>query len=224
MSKRPVCQCGSAPIASQVKIVDHQKMPTVEEDAMSEEALYWVLSTLPQVAAAFVAFIGFLALQSLVEPYRRCGQLEDSCRQHVGDVNRNVPIGDFGSLKWFEIDALPAEILMRNVAKFTKEPNAPAQQQSPGTITLLSTYYREWERLDTQIGTTRRVLTVFVLIHVVLITVCLSLIPFITSLVNARWTIAATIATIIVMGGSVAIMMFFVFNPTILGINCGRRE
>jgi hypothetical protein len=64
---------------------------------MSEEALYWVLSTLPQVSAAFVAFIGFLALQSLVEPYRRCAQLEDVCRQHVGDVNRNVPIGDFGS-------------------------------------------------------------------------------------------------------------------------------
>jgi hypothetical protein len=41
---------------------------------------------------------------------------------------------------------------------------------------------------------------------------------------NARWTIAATIATVIVMGATVAIMMFFVFNPTILGINCRRRE
>lgn len=175
---------------------------------MDKEALYWVLSTLPQVSAALVAFIGFLALQSLDEPSRRCAQLEDSCRTYIQDINRNVPIGKFGELTWFEIDALSPEVLMENVGTFLETPNPAAMQGAPDMEKMLSTYYREWERLDSQTRKTRKALAVFVVFHLLVIGVSLSLIPYIPYLATASWTAVATIATSILMVVTVGIMIF----------------
>ncbi len=49
---------------------------------MDADSLFWALSTLPQVNAALIAFIGFLVLDSLTKIDARCAVIENLIERH----------------------------------------------------------------------------------------------------------------------------------------------
>jgi len=181
--------------------------PIDELVAMEKEALYWILSTLPQVSAALVAFIGFLALQSLEEPSRRRRQMEDYCRELVKEPTLNKNLGKFETLGWYAIEALSSDELMSEVSSVLK--NLQSETGEQGTaLAILRRYYPEWNTANQKIRKVHKVLTVFVLFHLLVIFISLSAIPYIPNLENASWTAGPTVAISILMVVTVGIMIF----------------
>ena len=192
---------GNRTECSVVVVFDQPLWSKEEQSVMDKEALYWVLSTLPQVSAALVAFIGFLALQSLDEPSRRRRQMENNCRELVKDW------GEFKTLGWAEIETLSSDELMSKVRAVLKELRSETTEK--GTMpAMLRDYYRGWNTADQHIRNGHLVLTVFVLFHLLVIFISLSAIPYIPCLENASWTTGATVAISILMVVTVGIMIF----------------
>lgn len=151
---------------------------------------------LPQVSAALVAFIGFLALQSLDEPSCRRGELVDKSRKHVQNYCGPEGWKNFVTLTFFGIDALSRNELSREIdlllgalpaeteTRFAILPKKavvqlPHDAKRGSNIAILRDYRKEWRILDQQINRTQMSLTVFVCIHLLVIGVTLSLIPYI---------------------------------------------
>jgi len=195
---------------------------------MDKEALYWVLSTLPQVSAALVAFIGFLALQSLDEPLRRRAEFLDKSRKHV--QNYCAPEGwkNFATLTWYGIEVMSRDDLAREIDSLldaslsgtkrrfaiprkkaeTEVFHLPDDANTRTPFVILRDYRREWRIVDQQINWTQRVLKGFVSIHLLVILGTLSLIPYIPRLAGYPWIEEAVVATALLMVVTVGIMIF----------------
>ena len=167
---------------------------------MDKETLYWVLSTLPQVSAALVAFIGFLALQSLEEPRRRRAEFEGKSRKHVLDYTRERGKNFVEPLTWFQIEVMSSDDLARRI-------DALASDDDTSTV-ILRDYRKAWRIADQQINCTQKVLTVFVSIDLLVIGGTLSLIPYIPRLAGYPWIEEAVVATALLIVVTVAIMIF----------------
>jgi hypothetical protein len=146
---------------------------------MDEQALYSVLTILPQVSAALVAFIGFLGLNSLEEPLRRKAQIEQGAETQVRQIpeqhlNKAIdrivrrPAGFFSGTE-----------IMRAVHTWVKE--------HEGQDERLETLLARWSAVNCRIVKTRRALTVFISFHLVIIGVSLYLLPQSASLEKLPW-------------------------------------
>ena len=60
---------------------------------MDADSLFWALSTLPQVNAALIAFIGFLVLDSLTKIDARCAVIENPIKDTPFDVVKLFLLG-----------------------------------------------------------------------------------------------------------------------------------
>jgi len=149
---------------------------------MDKEALYWILTTLPQVAAALVAFIGFLALHSLDEPLRRREEIEHLTRKDLRE-QRAKAYDDFlkknkemTNIAYNLLYSISGYELMKAVDLWLRSITADIGPVKHNLAT--------WTKLNQRIRETYRVMAVFVVLHLVIIAACLAMIPYIPSLVN----------------------------------------
>jgi hypothetical protein len=174
---------------------------------MDNETLYWILSTLPQVSAALVAFIGFLALQSLEEPSGRRTEFEAKTRRFCDDYFAQREWADLVEKNLFTIQVMSRDELSMFIDSILLKALFSETWKSRTDTLHLHGYRNEWKRIDQQINRTQKRLTVFVSFHLVVIVVTLSLIPFIESLKSFPWIKEALVATAVVMGGTVGCMI-----------------
>ena len=196
---------------------------------MEKDALYWTLSTLPQVSAALVAFIGFLALQSLDEPLRRRAEFVDKSRKHVRDYCAPEEWKNFVTRTWYGIEVMSRDDLAREIDSLlddaspsgtkrrfaiprkkaeTEVFHLPDDAKTRTPFIVLRDYRREWRIVDQQINWTQRVLKGFVSIHLLVILGTLSLIPYIPRLAGYPWIEETIVATALLMVVTVGIMIF----------------
>jgi hypothetical protein len=184
---------------------------------MEKEALYWILSTLPQVSAALVAFIGFLALQSLDEPSRRRTEFVDKSRKHVRDYCEAEGWKNFVTRTWYGIEVMSRDDLAREIDSLL-DASLPDDANTRTPFVVLRDYRREWRIVDQQINWTQRVLKGFVSIHLLVILGTLSLIPYIPRLAprlaGYPWIEEAVVATALLMVVTVGIMIFVALKPS----------
>src|SRR3990167_7281168 len=116
---------------------------------MDKEALYWILTTLPQVAAALVAFIGFLALHSLDEPLRRREQIENFTRSDLRE-KRAKTYDDYlrknqkmRNIVYNLLDSISGDELMKEVVSWL--------QPIEADIGPVKHYPATWTRLNQKI-------------------------------------------------------------------------
>jgi hypothetical protein len=182
---------------------------------MDKEALYWMLSTLPQVSAALVAFIGFLALQSLEEPRRRGAELEDKSRKHVENSYASESWKNFGI--FFEIEVMSSKELAIKIDSLLDAHRLETPKRG-SALEVLRGYRKEWRIVDQQINGTQRFLKGFVSIHLLVIGGTLSLIPYIPRLAprlaGYPWIEEAVVATALLMVVTVGIMIFVALKPS----------
>ena len=148
---------------------------------MNAESLYWALSTLPQVGAALIAFIGFLVLDTLGEISRRCGIIENYVRDHIGShplegVQRDV---------YFGYQLVRGEVLMEALEK---EASKPGATEKLGTGACASV--GPWKPLGQWRKTTRRLLQLFVGWNLLVMGVSLALLPLSETLAASYGQIA----------------------------------
>ena len=167
------------------------------------DSLYWAFSTLPQVSAALVAFIGFLALQSVLEISARCSAIEEDTRQFLlmnrhrlreGSVLSAVPVGEIRTMWGVR---LMNRVLEHLSGEDTKQSNTAGSLQS---------YINIWQPLHDWRQRLFRVLVVFIGWNLLLMVVSLCLLPFSSGLtsvpgVGGAWVFAclSTVATTVVM-------------------------
>lgn len=174
---------------------------------MDKEALYWILTTLPQVAAALVAFIGFLALHSLDEPLRRREQIENLTRKDLREkraktyddyLKRNQKMRN---IAYDLLDSISGDELMKAVDLWLRPIVAD--------IGPVKHYPATWTKLNQRIRETYRVMGVFVALHLVIIAACLAMIPYIPSLVNLPPLKLLFIGEVAIMVIATGTMIFF---------------
>lgn len=174
---------------------------------MDKEALYWILTTLPQVAAALVAFIGFLALHSLDEPLRRREEIENLTRKDLRE-RRATTYADHlkGNKKMLDLVygplySISGDELMREVDLWLKPIGADL-----GPVRY---YPATWTRLTRKIRETYWVMGVFAVLHLAIIGACLIMIPYIPSLENLPSLKVLFIVETAIMVIATGVMIFF---------------
>src|SRR5438128_7587923 len=158
---------------------------------MSAETLYWILSTIPQVSAALVAFIGFLVLSILDEPSRRRQEFENLTRQEIREKTEfTLPSYQRFKEVGEQIHVIPGDKLMEMVGPLLSQ---------PPRLTHLERYQDGWQRLNRWIKRTRGLLLVFIFCQLVIIAASLGLIPFIPSVVSIPYLSVVIIFAIVIM-------------------------
>jgi len=133
------------------------------------DRLFWALSTLPQVGAALIAFVGFLVLDSLSKIEQRCKVLEDHIRRWAKDYSE--VLGKIGH---------PTEMGVR-VILFDKLVEIMRTLHVERKIKLVSAHEADldsWQPLDNWRKGTRRRLIFFASLNLGLMTLSLGLLPF----------------------------------------------
>lgn len=139
------------------------------DKSLDVDRLYWALSTLPQVGAALIAFIGFLVLDSMSKIEQRCKILEEHIREWAK-----------GFSKVLEKIGHPTEMGVR-VIPFGKLVEIIQTLRSAQEIMLVSPHEADlssWQPLDNWRKGTRGRLIVFVSLNLFLTALSLVLIPF----------------------------------------------
>ncbi|MEO7859404.1 MAG: hypothetical protein ABIU05_02995 [Nitrospirales bacterium] len=146
---------------------------SVMDKSLDVDRLYWALSTLPQVGAALIAFIGFLVLDSMSKIEQRCKILEEHIRGWAK-----------GFSKVLEKIGHPTEMGVR-VIPFGKLVEIIQTLHSKHEINLVSAHEADlgsWQPLDNWRKGTRGRLRVFVSLNLFLTALPLVLIPFVENL------------------------------------------
>lgn len=133
------------------------------------DPFFWALSTLPQVGAALIAFIGFLVLDSMSKIEQRCKVLEEHIRQWAKDYSEVL-----------EKIGHPTEMGVR-VILFDKLVKIVRTLHIEGKIKLVSAHEADlgsWQPLDDWRRGTRRRLIFFVCLNLGLMALSLALLPF----------------------------------------------
>ncbi len=177
---------------------------------MDNEALYWILSTIPQVSAALVAFIGFLALYALAEPSRRKAEVETSARKFIGDTRSNPAMGVniFTTPPYHRLEVVSGSQLMQKVESFLNE---PCSQGTSGVE--LQNYLGTWRELESRIRRVNRLLAGFVAWHLFLILASLALLSNVSLLASVSGLSVAIIIVALGMVISVGIMVYEALSP-----------
>jgi hypothetical protein len=138
---------------------------------MDENSLFWLLSTLPQVSAALVALIGFLALQRLDQLSRRKSQLEVQATDLV--VTRHPRKPPFDQLGTLRIQGMTGSEFMTTLRQASRD--TPEYQS-------FSWYCDKWEPLDTSGKAVRNRLRSFALRNLVVICAALTILPLVPAI------------------------------------------
>jgi hypothetical protein len=141
---------------------------------MDREALYWVLSTLPQVSAAFVAFIGFLTLLGLDEPLKLKADRVAYLRSFVKENFHSLNFERLAKMGLPRVSVMTDEELMDALADFFTSAHA------------LWPYYDSIIKMNAYIARVRKFLVGFATSHLVVILTSLLLLPFADTLKNYR--------------------------------------
>lgn len=166
---------------------------------MDKEALYWVLSTIPQVSAALVAFIGFLVMSSLDEPTRKRERFENLVRQDLMQKleTTNTIYKRFAEVG--KIEVMPADTLMDKI-EFLITMSPPIEH--------LQKYHVGWKPLNQWVKKVRRWLGAFVFCHLFIIAGSLCSLPFSPSISGLPYILFAIIVCIVVLAVSSGVMIF----------------
>jgi hypothetical protein len=175
---------------------------------MSEESLYWALSTLPQVTAALIAFVGFLALEVLSKMDARCGLIEDLIRQTPDH-----------KLKLFLLNLTPSDTrglgirtisggeMMKSIIRAIDEGSLAAEALGHLTADIMI-----WTPLNEWREKTRLRLKVFVCSNLAITIACLLLLPL--SPILASYYLMASISWLVMItwvGFSAGILLYRLF-------------
>ena len=168
---------------------------------MDKDSLYWILSTLPQVSAAFVAFIGFLVLWKSDKLMTEKTRIEEIVRQGV--LHSNITLKP-GLGKVPEIEAIRGtEVLARLRETVTN----PSPEQSKKGFEYYTRALKIWDEADLAIKRLTRTLIIFVVIQLAVILFSLWGLPNTPSLagVSLGWVFVTVIAFMV---GSTGYMLF----------------
>lgn len=178
---------------------------------MDKDALYWLLSTLPQVSVALVAFVGFLALFSLEKTLSRRNEIEKLTRRDISEKLSSYPFraGDrIHQIGFHTLDTEPGDSLMSAVECFF--------QSSGDKLPLLQTYYDTWKKLDLLIKSMYKALVVFVSFNLFVIGGCLTSLVFVPNLVMLPHLQSVFVAIGILMTVLAGFMIFLsLYRPRI---------
>jgi hypothetical protein len=143
------------------------------------DSLYWALSTLPQVAAALVAFIGFVVQQRIAEVEARAAPLEKYIRESVSrlpfpeTLTKNDPTG-------IGVRSVERGKLIRELRRFFAEDARHAQRWGSAISSLdLLEPLHEWTA-ESRIAVIR-----FTIWNLFIIAASLALLPFSSRLAGA---------------------------------------
>jgi len=149
---------------------------------VDRDSLYWTLSTLPQVSAAYIAFVGFLALESLKEPLRRQAEMENLTRRQLLDWLNLPPLGALviGMFPTFqEVRSTPGDDLMEKIGHLLKDQKIPQ-------MAAFDEYYLVWIGANNWIRRQRGLFSVFIIINLAICLISLSLLPNVRALEGTR--------------------------------------
>ena len=139
---------------------------------MDADSLYWTLSTFPQVSAALVAFIGFLALSSVEESRKRRAQIEKQLKEMLPHIVKDV--------SWLEIEVWSSKQLMERINYILSNPEQTGARQLP----QLREFRDLWSSADRQVRFIERPLICFVLLHLTVILASLGALPYVPLLIG----------------------------------------
>ena len=170
------------------------------------EHLFWALSTLPQVCAALIAFVGFLVLDSLSKIEQRSKVLEENIRGWAK-----------GYSKVLEKIGHPTEMGVRALL-FDKLVKIIRTLHIEGEIRLVSAHEADldsWQPLDNWKKATQVQLVYFVSLNLSVITLSLVLPPFARKLAPYSWTfgIMWCLSALAIAASTLGLLGRTVFKP-----------
>lgn len=142
---------------------------------MDKESLYWALSTLAQVSAALVAFIGFFVLNAISEVAKAAGEIAEDAKEFV--IRYGHTQGGTSRLSLLS----ESEIVALSDRKFMAY--AAETQGSIGTVNI-GAQLKAWTPLDGKIREAQRVLIVFIGWNLTIICLSVSGVPLVPILVD----------------------------------------
>jgi len=177
---------------------------------MDEEALYWALSTLAQVNAALIAFVGFLSLQSIVEVSDRCKSLEEQTRDYLIRSHHYLKDGALKNMPQPIYHAIDGVRLMLMAV----EELGNADPSQSATVAKVRSYSDVWIKLYPGRGRFSRVLAVFIGWNLFMLVSCLLLLAFgpQTSEISGV-KVAWIVACLTVLGTTLVMVYEALFRP-----------
>ncbi len=145
---------------------------------VDDQSLYWTLSTLPQVCAALVAFIGFLILQSLDEPTRRREFFYSECRGYVLANGTTQESALHAASKNIIFGMEPATFMAHFELAVQK------RQLKGGVPEWAGDYHLRWSETNRYIERARARLAKFVTLNLVVILASLLLLPIVPKIAD----------------------------------------
>lgn len=134
---------------------------------MDKDALYWLLSTLPQVAAALVAFVGFLGLQRIEQISQHKASIERRARGFDSSIYEK---GKFKTGQQRDLELMSGvEFMLTLKASLPDIPDNGWHKY----------YCNEWTPLYERVEKLQKQLNFFALKNVTVIVISLVALPFI---------------------------------------------
>jgi len=164
---------------------------------MDKESLYWALSTLAQVSAALVAFIGFFVLNAISEVAKAAAQIAEDAKEFVS----NFPRTEGGKSKLSQLSELEIRALSdRKFMVYAGETGGDIGNVNIGA------QLKAWTPLDGKIREAQRVLIVFIGWNLAIICLSVSgvaLVPILVDWPGLLPTFFVVVASMVLTAGAV---------------------